>query len=213
MHIADGILSGPVLLGGAALAAGGVTLGLRKLDYERVPQVAVLSSVFFVASLIHAPVGPASMHLVLNGLTGLILGWAAFPAILVALFLQAILFGHGGLTVLGVNTLNMALPAVACYYLFRRSARRAKSAAGAFGCGAAAGGVAIALGALMTALALLASGEEFKGPAIGMAGAYLPLVFIEGLLTGSIVVFLRRVRPELLDTPLAGQMIEEVADA
>ena len=173
MHIADGILSGPVLLGGAALAAGGVALGLRKLDYERVPQVAVLSSVFFVSSLIHAPVGPASMHLVLNGLTGVILGWAAFPAILVALFLQAVLFGYGGLTALGVNTLNMALPAVVCYYLFRRPVRRAVSKPAVFGIGAATGMVAIVLSTLMTGLALLASGEALKGPAVVMAGALL----------------------------------------
>lgn len=213
MHIADGILSGPVLLGGAALAAGGVALGLRKLDYERVPQVAVLSSVFFVASLIHAPVGPTSMHLVLNGLMGLILGWAAFPAILVGLFLQAIMFGHGGLTVLGVNTLNMALPAVVCYYLFRRSARWVKSKPVVFSFGAVAGAVAITLSALMTGLALLASGEALKGPAVGMAGAHLPLILIEGLVTGSIVAFLRRVRPELLDAPVVGRTPEEVADA
>ena len=45
----------------------------------------------FVASLVHVPVGPSSMHLVLNGLLGLLLGWAAFPAILVGLLLQAVL--------------------------------------------------------------------------------------------------------------------------
>ncbi len=48
---------------------------------------------------------------------GLLLGWPAFPAILVGLFLQALLFQFGGLTVLGVNTFNVAVPAVLCFYL------------------------------------------------------------------------------------------------
>jgi cobalt/nickel transport system permease protein len=38
-----------------------------------------------VASLIHVPIGPSNAHLILNGLVGLLLGWGAFPAILVAL--------------------------------------------------------------------------------------------------------------------------------
>lgn len=46
---------------------------------ESIPKVGVLSSAFFVATLIHVPVGPSSIHLVLNGLMGVMLGWAAFP--------------------------------------------------------------------------------------------------------------------------------------
>ena len=67
---------------------------------------------FFAGSLIAIPVGPSSVHLMLGGLIGLMLGTAAFPALFVALALQALLFGMGGLTTLGVNTLNMALPGV-----------------------------------------------------------------------------------------------------
>jgi cobalt/nickel transport system permease protein len=123
MHISEGVLSAPVLISGAALTAVGTAIGLKKLDYEKVPQAAMLASVFFLATLVHVPVGPSAMHLVLNGLLGVILGWAAFPAILIGLALQALLFQFGGLTGLGVNTLNMALPAIICYYLFGRLAR------------------------------------------------------------------------------------------
>ena len=112
MHISEGVLSTPVLLSGAALTVVGTAIGLKKMDYDRIPQVAVLSAAFFVASLIHVPIGPSSVHLILNGLLGLLLGWAAFPAILVGLALQALLFQYGGLIVLGVNTFNMAMPAV-----------------------------------------------------------------------------------------------------
>ena len=59
-----------------------------------------------------------SAHLVLNGLLGALLGFVAFPAITVALLLQALLFQYGGILVLGVNTATMALPPILCYYLF-----------------------------------------------------------------------------------------------
>ncbi|HIJ20834.1 MAG TPA: cobalt transporter CbiM, partial [Deltaproteobacteria bacterium] len=108
MHISEGILSGPVLISGVALAAAGTAIGLKKLDYERIPRAAILAASFFVASLIHVPVGPSSVHLILNGIVGLILGWGAFPVILVALVLQAIFFQFGGITTLGVNTMIMA---------------------------------------------------------------------------------------------------------
>ena len=62
-----------LLYAGGGLAAAGVAYALKKMDYDRIPQVAIMSSAFFVASLIHVPSGPASVHLVLNGLTGLVL--------------------------------------------------------------------------------------------------------------------------------------------
>ena len=114
MHISEGVLSGPVLISGIVLAATCTAIGLKKLDYDRIPRAAILSASFFVASLIHVPVGPSSVHLILNGIVGLILGWGAFPVILVALTLQAMLFQFGGITTLGVNTMIMALPAVFC---------------------------------------------------------------------------------------------------
>jgi len=78
MHIVDGALSAPVLAGGAALAVAGVAYGLRRMDYDRLPQVGVLSAAFFVASYIHLPLGFSSVHLILNGLIGLALGWPRF---------------------------------------------------------------------------------------------------------------------------------------
>ena len=118
MHISEGILSGSVLISGAALAAVGTGIGLKKLDYDQIAEAGMLSAAFFVASLIHIPIGPANAHLILNGLVGILLGWAAFPAILVALILQAVLFQFGGITTLGVNTSIMALPAVFCFLIF-----------------------------------------------------------------------------------------------
>lgn len=197
MHIAEGVLSTPVLLGGAALTLAGTTIGLRGLDYDRLMTTAVLAAVFFVASLVHVPLGPGNVHLILNGFLGILLGWAAFPALLAALLLQAVLFQFGGLTTLGVNTAIMACPAVLCSLLF--SSSLVKSAArrrfAAFCCGA----LSVAGAALMAALALSFSEEGFSRSAQILFVAHIPIMLVEGLLTALIVDFTARVRPEILD--------------
>jgi cobalt/nickel transport system permease protein len=205
MHLSEAVLSGSidgklVLGAGAALAAVGTAIGLRKMDYQRLPQVAVLSSAFFVVSLVQVP-GPIAVHLVLSGLLGLILGWAAFPAVLVAITLQAVLWQVGGLTAVGINTVVMALPAVVCYYLFGRAVR-VPNQKGAFVAGVAAGATGVLLGILLAAGSLLAAGEGYKVLSGLTVLEHLPVVVIDGLVTGSAVVFLRRVRPELLEAPL-----------
>ncbi|MDH5662276.1 MAG: cobalt transporter CbiM [Elusimicrobiota bacterium] len=197
MHISEGVLSAPVLVTGVILAAGGVSLGLKKMDFERIPEVAVLTSAFFVVSLIHVPIGPSSAHLVLNGLIGLLLGWPAFSAILVGLSLQALLFQFGGITSLGVNTFNIALPAVVSFYLFRLFTIKHNPymlVFSAFLCGV----VGILGSALLVALSLVTTGEAFLTVAKLIVIAHLPVMIIEGLITATAVVSLKKVRPELL---------------
>ncbi len=197
MHIAEGILSAPVLIGGAVLGAAGVGIGLRRLDDRALVKVAVLSSAFFVASLIKVPLGPASVHLILNGLTGLLLGWAVFPAVAVALLLQALLFGFGGLTTLGVNTVIMGLPGLVSYLLFHRFVARGQGTS-AFIAGFMAGALAIAIGGLLLAATLMSTGEAFWNVAGVALAAHVPIMLIEGCVTGSAIVFLDKVRPETL---------------
>jgi len=210
MHIADGVLSGSVLATGAAIAAVGVGIGLSKLNPQHVPRAAVLSSAFFVASLVHVPLGVGSVHLILNGLTGLALGWGAFPAIFVGLLLQAVLFGFGGLTVLGVNTITMAFPAVCCYALFRK-AMKASQGYRTFAAGFLAGAGAVALSGLLTGLALAASGKAFYVAAATLLAAHVPVMLIEGFVTGAAVTFLVKVRPEVFYVPARGPCCEESA--
>jgi cobalt/nickel transport system permease protein len=197
MHISEGILSAPVLVTGAALAAAGVAIGVKKMDPDTIPRVAVLSSTFFVASLIHVPIGPSSIHLILNGVNGLLLGWLCVPSIFIALTLQAILFQYGGITVLGVNTVNMALPGLICYYLFSRLVnheRRIVSLGSAFACGS----LAVFLSAILLALSLVWAEESFTAAAELIVLAHLPIMAIEGLITLFCVAFLKRVKPEIL---------------
>jgi len=196
MHISEGVLSGPVLVTGMALAAVGTAVGLKKLDFERIPRAGILSASFFVASLIHVPIGPASVHLVLNGIVGLILGWAAFPAILIALALQAVFFQFGGITTLGVNTLIMAFPAVLCSFAFGRFTRKETSyaLAAAFACGF----LSVLLGALLVGVALMFTEENFLKVASLLVIAHLPVMIVEGFITAFCVGFLRKVQPTML---------------
>lgn len=199
MHISEGILSPGILAAGAALTAAGVAIGLKKIDTEEIPAVGIMSAAFFTASLIHIPIGPASVHLILNGLIGLILGWKAFPAILVGLLLQAILFQFGGITSLGVNTLNMALPAIACFYLFgwclKGKQNKTLFILASFG----SGFLAVFFSAVLVALSLYLTGEAFLPTSKIVIAAHIPVMLIEGGLTALCALFLKKVKPELLE--------------
>ena len=198
MHISEGILSAPVLLGGASLTAAGTMIGLKKLDLDRIMEVSLLTATFFVASLIHVPIGPASIHLVLNGLLGIMLGWACFPAIVVGLLMQAVFFQYGGLMVLGVNACNMALPAVLCYYLARPLLAGDKTRPLA---GFIAGSGTILLSAICMALSLAFTDLGFMATAKITVVANIPIMVIEGFITMFVVIFIGRVHPDLLWGP------------
>jgi len=196
VHISEGVLSAPVLVAGGAMAAAGTAIGLKKIDYDHLARVGILSATFFVASLVHVPIGPSSVHLILNGIVGLLLGWAAFPAILVALLLQAVFFQFGGITTLGVNTIIMALPAVICFYLFAplmHKNQRILLLAG-FGCGFCA----VFFGALLVGLALMFTEEKFLSVATLVVTAHIPVMIIEGIVTAFCVAFLKKVQPSML---------------
>jgi cobalt/nickel transport system permease protein len=196
-HIPDGVLSNPVLVAGGILAALGVARGLKELEPVRVPKVAMLSAVMFVASAIHLPAGPASVHLLLNGLAGIVLGWAAFPALLAALLLQAVLFGFGGVLVLGVNTLNMALPAVLAGMVFRHLWSPSLPRRTALAAALCSGG-AVLLTGVMVAGSLALSGREFDAAARLVVLTHLPVMGIEAVFASAAIGLLARVKPEAL---------------
>lgn len=195
MHISEGILSVPILISGGLVTTLGTYIGLKKIDSEQIMPVALLSSAFFVAGLVHVPLGPGSVHLMLIGLLGVMLGWAAFPAILVALFLQTLFFQFGGLAVLGVNTAIMALPALCCHYLTRPWIENPKtrSAAAFF-----AGFLAILLASFITSCALALTDTGFTAAAQLIIAANIPVMIIEGCITMFTVGFLAKVQPEIL---------------
>jgi ABC-type Co2+ transport system permease subunit len=119
VHIADNVLEPAWIIAGFILAGFLVFLGSRRVRDEEIPQIAVLSAVFFVASLIHIRVYPTSVHLLLNGLVGIVLGVRAALAIPLGIFLQAVLVQHGGFTTMGVNSCDMVLPALFVSGMFK----------------------------------------------------------------------------------------------
>jgi len=215
MHIYEGVLTVTtagkcVLAAGAVFTAAGTGIALYRMKDEQIPKVAVLSAAFFVISTIQVPLGPTSVHLVLFGLMGLVLGWSAFPAVLIALLLQAVFLGIGGAVNLGVNTLNMALPAVMCHYLYRRAVR-SNSETMVFSVGFLAGATAVLAAAVLIAASLRLGGRQYEFIAAAVAVLHLPLLVVEGLVTGSVVLLLRKVQPELLDAPLLVASAQEVS--
>lgn len=193
------MLSTPVLITGAVATAGLLAVAVRRLDYDQIPRAAVLSAAFFIASLVTVPVGPSSVHLILNGLMGLILGWAAVPAIFIALIMQAVFFGYGGLLVLGVNTLNIALPALLCAALFGPALRRSGGRAG-LAWGAGSGALGVLLTGTLVSLSLGLSSSEFLPAARLVLATYAPLMIAEAAVTGFTLAFILRVAPELVTT-------------
>ncbi|TVQ36408.1 MAG: cobalt transporter CbiM [Geminicoccaceae bacterium] len=210
MHIPDGILGPAVTLAGYAGTAAvmAVCLGqIAKRDDPRrdVPKAAMLTAAFFVASLVHVPIPPTSVHLMLNGLLGVVLGWFAFPAIVVGLFFQAVMFGHGGLTTLGVNALVLGLPSLLAFALFSARHRLLPAAPwsdAAVGFVAGAGAVAAAV--VLVAVVVLAGLPAHVDPDLErraiqvFALAHVPLMVIEGVVVAMVLAFLRKASPELL---------------
>lgn len=206
MHIVDGALTAELVTAGAVLGTIGTAIGLKTMRGDDLPRVAVMGAACFTATLIHVPIGPTSVHLILGGLAGLVLGWAIFPAMLVALVLDAVVAGFGGVTVLGTNLFNTAAPAVLVAALFRDRLMHASTQGSAAGWGFATGVLTLAMTAVMVASELIASGEGFVPAAQATVLAHLPVMVVEGVITASAAVFLRRVKPEILSrsgmTPL-----------
>ena len=183
MHISEGVLSAPVLLAGWAVTAPAVAAILWRVKQAEIPRIACFSALFFVASFVHLPVGVSSMHLMLSGLVGAFLGLRAILAIFVALFLQGVFFGFGGLSVLGVNTAVIGFPAV-LGGLFAAAAKAQELKVRTqkiylF----LAGFVPIVCSMLLLDLVLFISGREFFAIAtlISLEGAILAV--LEGIIT------------------------------
>lgn len=202
-HIPDGILSLPVLVGGGVIAGGGLLLSLRSLDETTIPKTAIFSAVFFAASLIAIPVGPSSVHLLLAGLMGLVIGPLVIPAVLVGLVLQLVMFGFGGLTTLGVNTVNIAFPGMLLAAMAAPLIARANPTTGALLAGAV-GGLSVLVTGGLVALSLALSSSDYVPSARILLVTYIPLMIGEAVITGVAVGFVRRVKPELMMQRLGG---------
>ena len=202
MHIAEGVLTAPTLIATASFTAIGLAIGLRRLTPQTLPTAALFAAVFFLVGTIHIPIGIGSVHLILNGLIGLLLGWLAFPVIFVALALQALLFSFGGFTAIGANTLLMALPAVVAGLILRPFLQRhSTSRRRLLTVGALAATIGI-LGATALAAIMLWStgGEALLGLVTLLVAAQIPVWIIDTIVTALAVGMLGRARPTVFLT-------------
>jgi len=161
MHIPDGYL-GPQ----TCLATWGVMLPAwwaaarrvsARLGERQVPLLGAAAGFCFVVMMFNVPLpGGTTGHPTGAALAGILLGpAAAVIALSVALALQALLFGDGGITALAANCLNMAVVApLVGHWCYRLLAGRSPAPRRSYWAGAAAGYLAINAAALGTALLL-----------------------------------------------------------
>lgn len=199
MHLSEGVLHSSTLIIGAVCAMVGVAIGLKKMNYEHLSITALFASAFFVASTIHIPVGIGSVHLILNGIAGLFLGWAVFPAFLIALVLQVLLFSFGGFAVLGVNLCIMALPALAVRLLVFPMLRKVTTRKGLILSGVLAGVIGVGGSALIASLVLAFDGGKAYGDLIGLLlVSHLPVFVVDSLVSVGVILTLAKMMPEAL---------------
>jgi len=213
VHIPDGILPAQVCAAGYAITGLATWYSLRQINRKpdptaEIPKASLLTAAFFVASSIYIPIPPASVHLILNGLLGVVLGYFAFPAILIGLLFQALVIGHGGLTTLGVNAAMMGIPALLAYHIFqlRLSVGKALPDRVATAVFAFLGG---SLGLGMSALIFLTlvitnipadfDARAERSAILTLSVGHVPLMLLEGVFTALLVLFLQRAKPELLE--------------
>jgi cobalt/nickel transport system permease protein len=224
MHIPDGYL-GPQTYGAAYLAAAPFwAIASRKLNKtlrsRQVPLLALSAAFSFVIMMFNVPIpGGTTGHAVGAVLVAVLLGpWAACIAVSIALIVQALLFGDGGITCLGANCLNMAviMPFVG-YGAYCLISARSEVTSPRRWIGAAVGGyiglnvAAVSAGlmfGIQPAIAHDTAGHALYAPypltvaVPAMALEHL-LVFgiVEAVVTGLVVAYLQRADVSLLYRP------------
>jgi cobalt/nickel transport system permease protein len=204
MHLPDGIVPVEMALAGYGASAALAAFALSRLKalpdaQAEIPRVAMLTTVFFAASLVAIPVPPVSVHLMLAGLMGVMLGWFSIPAILIGLFLQAVLFGHGGITALGLNGVIFGLPALMAFCIWRLAgARWPDLAALIAGSGAVLAALAIFAALVLAGLPVALDAGAERVALHLLVIAHLPLALAEGVIVVALLRVLRRVEPRLV---------------
>lgn len=121
LHIPDGVLPGWLVLAGWLLTALILALCIyrtRRTELKRkVPLIGIISALMIVCMTI--PIVPIAYHINLSVIAGIILGPAvAFISIFIVDLIIA-MFGHGGITVVGLNTVVVGAEAFLGFYLFQ----------------------------------------------------------------------------------------------
>ncbi|MCX7760383.1 MAG: energy-coupling factor ABC transporter permease [Hydrogenothermaceae bacterium] len=125
MHIPDGFIAPQVYIPMYIVDIGLIAYGFNKLKdnlgRERFATLSVLSALSFVLMSITFPLpGGTSVHITGITILSVLLGyWVSFVCVSIVLFIQAAIFGEGGITSFPVNSIGIAfIGSIASYYTF-----------------------------------------------------------------------------------------------
>ena len=212
MHISEGILPFSWATLWFALAVPFVAIGIRRLnelakdDLSFKPLVGLMAAVVFIISCMPVPVPTAGTcsHPCGTGIAAILVG--PFVSVLiaaVALLIQALFLGHGGLSSWGADIVSMGVVGSFTGYFVFRGARMAGASLGIAGFAA---GLMADWGTYLTTSVELASGIRGEAPfwplfwkiVTAFIPTQLPLGILEGAMTAGMVLLLYRKRPDLL---------------
>ncbi|GAA4945933.1 energy-coupling factor ABC transporter permease [Actinoplanes utahensis] len=209
MHIANGIINGPVSAIFIAIAAAGLAVCVWRakvdLDDRLAPMAGLVAAFIFAVQMLNIQVLPGvSGHLLGGTLAVILVGpWVGALCVATVLLVQALVFADGGLTAIGLNITNMALLGTAAAYLLvallLRILPRTTGGLGATALIASVVGVVVAAMGFVVEYALGGTTELSLGAiAATMAGTHTLIGVVEGLIAASTVVTVAKVRPDLV---------------
>ncbi|MGW4497914.1 energy-coupling factor ABC transporter permease [Micromonospora sp. NPDC004336] len=212
MHISNGIIDGPVAALFAAVALAAMTFcvlrGRRDLDDRLAPMAGLVAAFIFAVQMLNFPIFTAGVsgHLLGGALAAMLVGpWVGALCLAVVLVVQALVFGDGGVAMLGLNITNMAVLGTAAAYLLIALLLRVLPRTPA-GLGVTAF-VSALLSVVVAAMGFVFQywlggttdlGGNLGGLAGTMAGVHLLIGVGEGLITATTVVTVAKVRPDLV---------------
>ena len=195
MHISDGVLSLEVTVVSTIVAFCFFAYSFRSLNNEKIVLASAFSALFFVASFIHIPFGPTQIHLMLLGFIGVFLGSVTIFSISLALILQALLLGFGGVSSIGVNVLIMGLASYFVYILFKLNFFKALNEKVKF---FLIGFSGVFISTFILFIHLIFSKDEYEKLSYTIILANIPTMILEGLVTLFLFLYIKRTMPSLL---------------
>ncbi|MEE6257955.1 energy-coupling factor ABC transporter permease [Plantactinospora sonchi] len=212
MHISNGIINGPVAAAFAAFAlvalAFCVLRGRQDLDDRLAPMAGLVAAFIFAVQMLNFPIftGAVSGHLLGGALAAVLVGpWVGALCVAVVLIVQALVFGDGGVAMLGLNITNMAIIGTAVGYLLIALLLRVlpRNTNGLAVTAFVASVVSVLIASQGFVLQYWLGGTTDVGSSLGglagtMAVAHLLIGIGEGLITATTVVTVAKVRPDLV---------------
>jgi cobalt/nickel transport system permease protein len=212
MHMADALLSptvGTTLWAGSVAVGGYASMRLKeRIDDRTIPLMGVLGAFIFAAQMVNftIPGAGSSGHLGGGMILAVILGpHAAFLVMASVLMVQALFFADGGLLALGCNIWNLGVyPCYLVYPLiYKPWVGESKSPGRILAASIVSVVAALQLGAFSVVMETLLSGKSelpFSAFVILMQPIHLAIGIVEGFVTAGVVNYVRRARPEILDS-------------